>query len=189
MIRVAEEVSAFYPSGAIWKADGVWYSEDEEYSSGRFYGSTNVLTSSRPVYNENGHRAAREDGKELDYSLSWASSKYGRNSAYVDNHYSWYEILPYSVRNIYFDSKGLPASYDCYKTIQGITLIDLVEESTEKYPYAGENAGLQEYGIMPPKGYNEPIRFELFFETDDDGNYIPNDTRHEITLKKTQTGV
>mgnify|MGYP006873036597 FL=1 len=29
--ELSEEVSAFYPSGAIWKADGVWYSEDRNY--------------------------------------------------------------------------------------------------------------------------------------------------------------
>ena len=81
------------------------------------------------------------------------------------------------IRTVYFDKNGVPESYDCYKTVQNLSLT--WTNTTGNYEasdndYVSDDK-LEEYGV--------PTNF---LEVDDDGNYIPDETRHPITLKEVQ---
>ena len=158
-------VSAFYPSGAVWKwehggdeygRDTAWFSEDGKQRA-RIDTVGKLELGSPP----------RREGDAYEYKI--VNAKLPANDC---------------IRNVYLDKNGLPESYDCYKTVQNLSLM-----WTSNHPAASisdfySDDKLEEYGV--PCG-NLPLRQGLYYdyllEVDDDGNFIPDETRHPITIE------
>ena len=145
-------VNAFYPSGAVWKYGEYryeWFSEDGEHTA-RIDHLGRLKLGSLPRY----------ESWDSEYKTAIAKLPVGE-----------------CIRNIYFGADGKPESYDCYKTVQNLSLT--WTNTTGNYEasdndYVSDDK-LEEYGV--------PTNF---LEVDDDGNYIPDETRHPITLKEVQ---
>ena len=162
--KIYNVVTKFYPSGAIWKGIGTWYSEDgTRIAYVERYG---WLSISNPTYDDYYIKGTFE--KNPDEGLVFGA------------------VVPGQVRLVHFGKDGSPESYECYKTVSGIDIFNIdgdhiIETNIKKNI---EKAGFNDY--MNLKEFN--LSTDDFLEVDDDMEFVPEDGRHTLEIIKFKNG-